>query len=110
MNQRHRTYGELYPGHRTQGFKLWWAQRDTRWDVYPQQQPVELIGFNWEGYWCPQPDGTWYKSPTAFIFVASAFTPDLRGEWVHVPVTDRAGLWKYYRAESRPHAPPQTPA
>jgi hypothetical protein len=21
----------------------WWARRDTRWDVYPQQQPLERV-------------------------------------------------------------------
>lgn len=75
--------------------KLYWARRCTRWDIYPQQEPVQLIAHNWEGFWCPQPDGTWYKSPASFVFAGPAYTPDLRGEWVQ-----NGKLQEYHRVLS----------
>jgi len=62
--------------------RLVWVERDTTWDIYPKEEPIQLALFNWEGFWFPQPDGSWYKSPVGCIIVGDANTPSLFGEWV----------------------------
>ncbi len=61
--------------------KLWWAQRSTRWDPYPQREPVKLVAHDWWGTWEPLPDGHWFLSPEPVEFVAEAYSPALFGEW-----------------------------
>ena len=93
------TWAQLFTMYRgPQATRLVWAQRDTRWDVYPQQEPVQLAAHNWEGWWLPCPDGTWYKSPVGFNVAGEAYTPDLRGEWVHDPIgVGDIKIWEYRR-------------
>ena len=80
--------------------KLLWGKRCTRWDIYPQQEPVQLIAFDWHGFWCPQPDGSWYKSPESFDVVGDASAPALFGEWRSKEITERLSLKYFARAEA----------
>lgn len=75
--------------------KLMWARRDTRWDIYPSQEPVELVAFNYEGFWCPQPNGTWYKSPTSFVNCEEV--TELTGTWTEITITERCKLWHFFK-------------
>ena len=61
--------------------KYYWGSVDTRWHVYPQRQTVQLIAHNWHGFWCPLPDGRWFKSPISFVLCEAANMDALRGEW-----------------------------
>lgn len=58
-----------------------WASVDTRWHVYPQRQPVQLVAHNYDGFWCPLPDGQWYRSPVSFVCQRDADMATLAGEW-----------------------------
>ncbi len=40
--------------------------RDTRWDVYPQREPGEVIAHDWRGFWAFAPAGFWFKTPTSY--------------------------------------------
>jgi hypothetical protein len=93
-----RTWAELRNMYRNRPAQLLWVQRDTRWDVYPQREPVQLATHNAEGFWFPQPDGTWYKSSQSYLIVGHASAADLRGDWVHESITERCKLWAYHRA------------
>lgn len=77
-------------------FKLWWASRDTRWDVYPQQEPKQIVGFDGDYFWCPRPGGGWYRSPTSFCLVREACAIE-GGEWTPVPGAP-GGLQQYTEA------------
>jgi len=70
-----KSFTEIHKG------RLFWARRDTRWDVYPQQEPIELIAHNWEGFWSPLPDGSWFLTPVSYNLVEPAFSPALNGRW-----------------------------
>ncbi len=61
--------------------KYYWAKLDTRWHVYPQAEPTQLVAHNWEGFWCPLPDGRWYKSPVSFVLQCEADMANLSGSW-----------------------------
>jgi hypothetical protein len=92
------TWLELRDMYRGEPTRLLWAKRDTRWDVYPQDEPAQLVAYNWEGFWLPLPDGRWFKAPTSFSVMGDASTPDLRGEWVEKHVTAGVVIQKYCRA------------
>lgn len=62
--------------------KLYWARRDTRWDPYPQQEPVQLVLHDWYGVWRPLRNGGWFLTPESMDVVADAYAPALFGEWV----------------------------
>ena len=40
----------------------------TRWHVYPQRQPLEVIAHDWHGFWALTADGQWFKSPVSYVF------------------------------------------
>lgn len=31
--------------------KFYTARRDTRWDVYPSEEPLKVVVHNWEGFY-----------------------------------------------------------
>ncbi len=66
--------------------QLLWARRDTRWDIYPQQEPTILAVHNYEGWWLPCPDGQWFKSPVSYIEAGAAHGPALFGAWIETPL------------------------
>jgi hypothetical protein len=47
--------------------KFYIARRDTRWDVYPQKQPEEIVAHDWHGFWAKGRDGQWFKTPTSYV-------------------------------------------
>jgi hypothetical protein len=50
--------------------KFYIARRDTRWDVYPQTQPEEIVAYDWYGCWKQRADGSgWYLTPTSYVLV-----------------------------------------
>lgn len=50
------------------GARLAVGRRDTRWDVYPQQEQEELIAHNYDGFWALLPDrSAWFKTPTSYV-------------------------------------------
>ena len=46
--------------------KFYIARRDTRWDVYPQQQPSVVVAHDYSGFWARTRDGLWFKSPSSY--------------------------------------------
>jgi hypothetical protein len=49
--------------------RFWLARRDTRWDVYPSQQPLTVCAHDWWGFWALSEQGFWYYcSATSFRF------------------------------------------
>lgn len=46
--------------------KFYYARRDTRWDVYPQQEPVEIVAHDWYGFYALSDSGFWFKTPTSY--------------------------------------------
>jgi len=49
--------------------KFYIARRDTRWDVYPQREPEEVVAYDYYGFWKRSADGTWFQSPASYVFV-----------------------------------------
>lgn len=49
--------------------KFYLARRDTRWDVYPQQEPVKAIAHDWYGFWDRTEDGKWFKTPESYVLL-----------------------------------------
>lgn len=48
--------------------KFYVARRDTRWDVYPQRQPEEVVAHDWHGFWSrSKVTGEWFKTPTSYV-------------------------------------------
>jgi len=47
--------------------KYYKARRDTRWDVYPQQEPVEVVALDYQGFWAKTVRGEWFKSPASYL-------------------------------------------
>ena len=47
--------------------KFYLARRDTRWDVYPQAQPLEAIAYDYEGFYAQMQPGVWYATPTSYV-------------------------------------------
>lgn len=47
--------------------KFYLARRDTRWDVYPQREPLEAVAHDWHGFWALTKDGEWFKTPTSYV-------------------------------------------
>lgn len=47
--------------------KLGIGRRDTRWDVYPGQEPKQLIAHSWQGFFAWSEDVGWYKTTTSFV-------------------------------------------
>jgi hypothetical protein len=77
------------------GAVLGWAKRDTRWDVYPSEQPAVLAVHDYEGWWLPVPAGHsttnarrdeqgthWFKSPSGYYFSDAAPAHPLCGAWM----------------------------
>jgi hypothetical protein len=82
--------------------KVVWASRDTRWDVYPQQEPVVLAAHNWDGWYLPQPDGSWFKAPGSFISAATLANPEeVFGQW---ELTASGGTVKYFVRDAGAYA------
>ena len=48
--------------------RFYLARRCTRWDVYPQRQPLEAIAHDYEGFWALTDAGEWFKTPTSYVF------------------------------------------
>lgn len=48
--------------------KFYLARRDTRWDVYPQREPLEPIAHDWYGFWARDPVVGWYKTPRSYVY------------------------------------------
>lgn len=46
--------------------KFYIGRRDTRWDVYPQPEPEQVVAHDASGFWAKTKDGRWYKSPASF--------------------------------------------
>lgn len=40
----------------------------TRWHVYPQQHPLEVLAHDWHGFWAISESGEWFKSPISYNF------------------------------------------
>ncbi len=49
--------------------RFYLATRDTRWDVYPNREPVEAIAHDYEGFWALTAAGEWFKTPTSYNLV-----------------------------------------
>jgi hypothetical protein len=47
--------------------KFYLARRDTRWDVYPQREPLEIVAHDYYGFWARSDKGFWFKSPTSYV-------------------------------------------
>lgn len=47
--------------------KFYLGRRDTRWDVYPQKEPLVVVAHDWHGFWARTADGQWFKSPTSYV-------------------------------------------
>ena len=48
--------------------KFYIGRRDTRWDVYPNQEPEQFVAHDYNGFWAIH-DGTWFKSPTSYVLI-----------------------------------------
>lgn len=49
--------------------KFYIGRRDTRWDVYPQAEPEQVVAHDWHGYWAKTPDGQWFMSPASYNLI-----------------------------------------
>ena len=49
--------------------KFYVARADTRWDVYPQQQPETVVAHDWYGFWAKTLTGEWFKTPTSYVLI-----------------------------------------
>jgi hypothetical protein len=49
--------------------KFYVARRDTRWDVYPQREPEQVVAHDWHGFWAWSAGGFWFKTPASFVFI-----------------------------------------
>jgi len=49
--------------------KFYLARRNTRWDVYPSEQPVKAVAHDWHGFWERTVNGEWFKTPTSYDYV-----------------------------------------
>jgi hypothetical protein len=49
--------------------KFYIGHRCTRWDVYPQQEPAQVVAHDWEGFYALTEDGRWFKSPASYTFM-----------------------------------------
>ena len=49
--------------------KFYTARRCTRWDVYPQAQPLTAVAHDWYGFWTfdTRAGGGWSPTPTAYV-------------------------------------------
>lgn len=45
------------------------GKRDTRWDVYPQVQPEQVVAHDCHGFWAKAENGSWYKSPASYCLL-----------------------------------------
>lgn len=43
------------------------GRRDTRWDVYPQQEPTVGVALDYYGFWAWSPEVGWFKSPASYV-------------------------------------------
>ena len=48
--------------------KFYVARRNTRWDVYPQREPTQVVAHDYWGFWAYDREAGWYKTPTSFDF------------------------------------------
>lgn len=48
--------------------KFYLARRCTRWDVYPQREPLVAIAHDYQGFWAQYEPGKWFKSPASYVF------------------------------------------
>lgn len=49
--------------------KYYFARRDTRWDVYPSQAPLEVVAHDYYGFWKYSKEfNGWWKTPTSYVF------------------------------------------
>jgi len=56
--------------------KFYEARRDTRWDVYPQAEPVEVVAHDWYGFWARVPaTGEWFLTPTSYVLLCEIPDP-----------------------------------
>jgi hypothetical protein len=46
--------------------KFYFGSIDTRWHVYPQKQPREVVAHDWSGPWALSEKGEWFKSPVSY--------------------------------------------
>ena len=46
--------------------KFYVARRDTRWDVYPQLEPQQVVAHDWRGFYQISAEGKWFLTPTSF--------------------------------------------
>jgi hypothetical protein len=57
---------------------------DTRWDVYPQREPPQVIAFNWDGFWAlsEKADGTrfWFRTPASYVVIEDNITAERAAE------------------------------
>lgn len=47
--------------------KFFLARRDTRWDVYPNREPVKAVAQDWHGFWERDAKGNWFKTPVSYV-------------------------------------------
>jgi hypothetical protein len=55
--------------------KFYLARRDTRWDIYPQQEPLKAVAHDWHGFWERDAQVGWFKTPTSYV-LAKEITED----------------------------------
>lgn len=48
--------------------KFYLGTRDTRWDPYPQREPVRAIAHDYQGFWERNNRGEWFKTPVSYNF------------------------------------------
>jgi len=49
--------------------KFYIGRRDTRWDVYPGEEPEKVVAHDWHGFWEKDSNGTWFKTPASYVLV-----------------------------------------
>lgn len=60
--------------------RFYMGRRDTRWDVYPQREPLEVVAFDWYGCCLRTPEGVWFRSPVAYVLVREISKAEAEGD------------------------------
>jgi hypothetical protein len=66
--------------------KFYVARRDTRWDVYPQREPPEIVAHDWYGFWAKTTDGQWFKTPTAYVLLREISEAEANGTFADMEI------------------------
>lgn len=52
---------------------------DTRWHVYPAQEPEVVVAHDWRGFYGRTASGEWFKSPVSYILVREITKAEAEG-------------------------------